>query len=103
MGPAARDRALRRFRVVAWSLGATAVGATGGLSAVAARAFKGHGRAHAAGAHALPRHHDRRVAVPPAQAVPPIDGQVAPLAPPPQPPATVPVPVDPQPPVSGGS
>jgi uncharacterized protein YggE len=105
--PASRDRALRRVRVAAWGVGVGAAALTGGLSVVAAHAFKGHdGKARATATTAVARR-ARAVAhvrVPPPQRIPAIAGQPAPLQPPPQPPAaTVPQEQAPAPPVSGGS
>lgn len=102
-GPIARDRALRRFRVLAFGVGTAAAAGTVGLSVVAAHAFKGHG-SHASAIATRPR----RVHVPPAQRVPAISARPAPLTPPAEPPAAAPaVPAAPPPasppPVSGGS
>lgn len=88
----ARDRALRRIRVVSWAVGAVTAGLAGALSVVAAHAFRGHDRSapvtptSAVGASRQPT---RRVHVPPPQHVPSIDEQ-APLQPPSSPPAAAP-------------
>jgi hypothetical protein len=103
--PASRDRALRRVRLAAWGVGVGAAALTGGLSVVAAHAFKGHdGKVRAATAVARRARAAARVTVPPPQRIPAIAGQPAPLQPPPQPPAAaVPQQQAPAPPVSGGS
>jgi hypothetical protein len=101
----ARDRALRRMRIAAWSLGAGAAALAGGLSALAAQAFKGHTGKPAQ----APRAPVRAAApVPPPQSVPPISGDAAPLAPPAEPPAAEApsqpaAPPEPPAAVSGGS
>jgi hypothetical protein len=102
---ASRDRALRRVRLAAWGIGVGAAALTGGLSVVAAHAFKGHnGKARVTAAVARSARTAARVSVPPPQRVPAIAGQPAPLQPPAQPPAAaVPQEQAPAPPVSGGS
>jgi hypothetical protein len=102
---ASRDRALRRVRLAAWGVGLGAAALTGGLSVVAANAFKGHdGKARVTAAVARSVRAGAHVSVPPPQRVPPIAGQPAPLQPPPQPPAAaVPQEQAPAPAVSGGS
>jgi hypothetical protein len=102
---ASRDRALRRLRVAAWGVGLGAAALTGGLSVVAAHAFKGHdGKARVTAAVARSARTGARVSVPAPQRVPAIAGQPAPLQPPPQPPAAaVPQEQAPAPAVSGGS
>jgi hypothetical protein len=109
--PAGRDRAVRRVRVLAWSVAAATAGLSAGVSVVAAHAFKGHdGRARTTETTAAvpsPRAAARaRVHVPRAQHVPAIAGAPAPL----QPPAAAPTAAPPvpqqqqqQPETSGGS
>jgi hypothetical protein len=91
-GPARRDRALRRVRVVSWAAGLAAAGLTGAFSAVAAHAFKGHSGGKAREAAAVTRMHRprARVAVPPPQNVPAIAGDQASLQPPGAPPQAAP-------------
>jgi hypothetical protein len=97
--PAGRDRAVRRVRVLAWSVAAATAAVSGGLSVVAAHAFKGHdGRARAPAARA-PAH----VHVPRPQHVPPIAGAPAPLEPPAAAPTAAPPQPRPAPETSGGS
>jgi hypothetical protein len=99
--PAGRDRAVRRVRVLAWSVAAATAGLSAGLSVVAAHAFKGHdGRVRAA--VASPRA-AARVRVPRAQHVPAIAGAPAPLRPPAAAPTEAPPQPQPQPETSGGS
>jgi hypothetical protein len=103
--PAGRDRAVRRVRVLAWSVAAAAAGLSAGLSLVAAHAFKGHdGRAEATSA-APSRRAAARVDVPRAQYVPAIAGAPAPLQPPAAAPTVAPPVPQPQeqPETSGGS
>jgi hypothetical protein len=102
---ASRDRALRRVRLAAWGVGVGAAALTGGLSVVAAHAFKGHdGKTRLTAAVARTARAGARVKVPPPENIPAIAGQPAPLQPPPQPPAAaVPQQQAPAPPVSGGS
>jgi hypothetical protein len=114
---ASRDRALRRVRLAAWGVGVGAAALTGGLSVVAAHAFKGHnGKARVTTAVARSTRAVTHVKVPPPERVPAIAGQPAPLQPPAQPPAqqsaqpptqqppaAVPQEQAPAPPVSGGS
>jgi hypothetical protein len=106
---ASRDRALRRVRLAAWGVGVGAAALTGGLSVVAAHAFKGHnGKARVTAAVARSPRAVKHVKVPPPERVPAIAGQPAPLQPPAQPPAQQPPAAVPQeqapaPPVSGGS
>ena len=104
--PAGRDRAVRRVRVLGWSVAAATAALSAGLSVVAAHAFKGHdgGRVKTTAVVPSPRA-AARVRVPRAQHVPAIAGAPAPL----QPPAVVPTVVPPQrqpqeqPETSGGS
>jgi hypothetical protein len=109
LSAASRDRALRRVRLAAWGVGVGAAALTGGLSVVAAHAFKGHtGKARATPAVARRAHAAARVRVPPPERVPAIAGDPAPLQPPAQAPAQPPAAAVPQeqapaPPVSGGS
>ncbi len=101
--PAGRDRAVRRVRVLAWSVAAATAALSAGLSVVAAHAFKGHdGRAKTTAPSpraAAPVH------VPRAQHVPAIAGAPAPLRPPPAAPTAAPPQPEPQqqPETSGGS
>jgi hypothetical protein len=101
--PAGRDRAVRRVRVLAWSVAAATAALSAGLSVVAAHAFKGHdGRVRTTATAPSPRA-ATRVHVPRAQHVPAIAGAPAPL----QPPAAAPTAAPPQPQqppeTSGGS
>jgi hypothetical protein len=103
--PAERDRAARRLRALTWGVAIVSAGATAGLSAVAAHAFKGHSAKPAAAAP-RPAAAVARVSVPGPQQVPAIAGQPAALQPPPDPPAAAPSVAQsapPPPPVSGGS
>jgi hypothetical protein len=97
LAPASRDRAIRRLRVVTWTVAGVAAATATGLSVVAAHAFKGH-----ATTRAVRRPPRVAVRVPPPQQVPAISGAPAPLAPPPAPPVPTAAPVEPAP-VSGAS
>jgi hypothetical protein len=103
--PSSRDRAVRRVRILAWSVAAATAGLSAGLSVVAAHAFKGHdGRAKPAAV--APRARSAApVRVPPAQHVPAIAGAPPPLQPPAAPPAPAQTQPQPQrqPETSGGS
>ena len=107
--PAGRDRDLRRVRGAAWAAGAAAAVLATGLSVAAANAFKGHdGKVRSSTPAPVPAARAARVRVPPAQQVPAISGDPAPLQPPPAAPtaapptAAAPQPV-PQAETSGGS
>jgi hypothetical protein len=101
--PAGRDRAVRRVRVLAWSVAAATAAFSAGLSVVAAHAFKGHdGRVKTTAAAPSPRA-AARVHVPRAQHVPAIAGAPAPLRPPPAAPTAAAPQPQPQPETSGGS
>jgi hypothetical protein len=105
LSPAGRDRAVRRVRLLAWSVTAASAALAAGLSVVAAHAFKGHdGRAKAAAAAPRPRVAARaHVHVPRAQHVPAIAGAPAPLQPPAAAPTAAPPPPQQPPETSGGS
>jgi hypothetical protein len=101
--PANRDRAVRRVRVLAWSVAAATAALSAGLSVVAAHAFKGHDGSVKT-AVPSPRA-AARVHVPRAQHVPAMAGAPAPLQPPAAAPTAAPPPPEPQPQpeTSGGS
>jgi DNA polymerase-3 subunit gamma/tau len=99
--PTARDRALRRLRLISWSLAAGAAGLTAALSSIAAAAFKGR-TAHVAVATSRATAAPPRVAtVPGPQPVPAIERGPATTAsapaPPPAPPVSAPAPSAPAP------
>jgi hypothetical protein len=100
--PARRDRDVRRVRGAAWAAGAAAAALAAGLSVAAAHAFKGHDGTAAASAP-VPAARSGRVRVPPAQHVPAIAGDPAPLQAPAAAPTAAPPQPAPQPETSGGS
>jgi hypothetical protein len=99
-----RDVALRRSRQLVAGVAVAAVGLSGLVSVVAARAFKGRQRGAPARAP-VQRARTPRVQVPAPDRIPSIAGDPAPLQPPAQTPAPppVPAPTAPPPQVSGGS